>query len=147
MQLHGVYWKWDPCSKCNIFFNFIQLFWFFTQTFYSQFATKSQNLKDFYQRSPRICLFKALRGQSASRQAVKTQDDVHIFDYCVNSLRLDWTLDRAYDVIDSAVTSSTRLWILYLSTRQRSCPLRIWHSWDVATQYTCVHPADVVAAE
>ena len=136
-------------ANAIFFLNFIQLFWFFTQTFYSQFATKSQNLKDFYQRSPRICLFKALRGQSASRQAVK-HTTMCIFlttVYKRYSLRLDWTLDRAYDVIDSAVTSSTRLWILYLSTRQRSCPLHIWHSRDVATQYTCVHPADVVAAE
>ena len=73
------------------------MFWFFTQTFYTQFATKSQNLKDFYQRSPRICLFKALRGQSASHQAVK-HTTMCIFlttVYKRYSLRLDWTLDSA----------------------------------------------------
>ena len=97
-------------ANAIFFLNFIQLFWFFTQTFYSQFATKSQNLKDFYQRSPRICLFKALRGQSASRQAVK-HTTMCIFLTTVYT-RCAWT-----EPWIGPMTSSTGLWRHWLGCK------------------------------
>ena len=46
-----------PVASATILSNFSQLLQFFTQAIYCQFAITPPNLKDFYQLSPKICLF------------------------------------------------------------------------------------------
>ena len=46
-HIHGEPHEWDPCSKCDKKIPFIQLFWFFTQAMFCQFAIIPQNFKQF----------------------------------------------------------------------------------------------------